>query len=668
MLSHPFFHRAALLSLLVVAATTSPAQVSTKLPVDVVTYHNDAAVTGQYLQETVLTPANVNFATFGKKFAAAVDGQVYAQPLYVAGLFIPGQGRHNTVFVATEHNSVYAFDADTGATLWQRSFLSSGTTLTVETVPYTDLPGQCQQITPELGITARPALDVAAGTLYVAPMTKETFVAASGGTNSTAYYQRLHALDITTGAEKANSPVTVEAAVPGTGDGGTTVTFVPLDFKERPGLVLLNGVVYTSWSSHCDVVPYHGWVIGYDATTLAQVNVYNVTANGQEASFWDGGAAPAVDAAGNLYIGAGNGTFDVQNDDGSLNPSGVDIGESFIRLSTTGNHLAAADWFTPYNKDYLNDHDLDTGSAGTVLYDVNGAHLMTSAGKEGRIYILNRDNLGHYTPNADTGAVQTIPAGADGIATGLFGCPAFFNSAVNGPTLYFASVSDHMRAFVLDPSTGKITGAANSQSVETFSYPGATPSISANAGASGVAWVLESGAVLHAYDADNLGTELYNSNQAASSRDALGSYVKFTTPVIAQGKVYAGTNDHLVVYGLLNPTAATNVTSQVKVRVESTSLNTTLIKQQIKIINRGASALTGPLSLVVDNLNKRFSLSNATGTTSLTTPRASFYINVSLPGGTLAPGASTTAKLKFAVLKHKTPTWTPRVLAGAGTR
>ena len=656
------------LSAALCTATVQAQTPTTALPVDVLTYHNDAAVTGQYPHETVLTPANVNASAFGKKFAAAVDGQVYAQPLYVAGLYIPGQDRHNVVFVVTEHDSVYAFDADTGATLWQRNFLSNGTAPRIETVPYTDLPGQCTQITPELGITATPALDVASGTLYVAAMTKETFFAAAGGTNAVSYYQRLHALDLGTGAEKANSPVAVEAAVPGTGDGGTTVTFIPLDFKERPGLVLLNGVVYTSWSSHCDVEPYHGWVIGYDAATLAQVNVYNVTPNGQEASFWDGGAAPAVDAAGNLYIGAGNGTFDVQNADGSLNPSGVDIGESFIRLSTTDNHLAAADWFTPYNKDYLNDHDLDTGSAGTILFDVNGAHLMTSAGKAGTIYILNRDNLGHFTPGADTGAVQTVPAGAGGITGGLFGCPAFFNSAAKGPTLYFSAVSDHLRAFVLDPATGKITGAASSQSAESFGYPGTVPSISANNGANGVLWALESGSVLRAYDADNLGTELYNSNQAANSRDALGSYVKFTTPIIAQGAVYAGTESQMVAYGLLTPTPAADVTAQVNVKVESTNLVSSLIKQKIVITNQGATPLTGPLSLVVDGLNKKFALANATGTTSTTTPRASFYLDIPLPGNTLAPGATAVAKLKFAATKRKTPGWTARVLAGSGRR
>ncbi len=652
--------RLAALSTLFAAVTTVSAT-----PVDVIRYHNDAAVTGQYPHETVLTPANVNAASFGKKFSSAVDGQVYAQPLYAAGLFIKGVGRRNVVFVCTEHDSVYAFDADTGATLWQRSFLDTGLGVTATSVPYTDLPGQCNQITPELGVTATPVLDLATGTLYVAAMTKETVVVPNAKPN---YYQRLHALDAASGAEKANSPVTVEAAVPGTGDGGTTVTFIPLDYKERPGLVLLNGVVYTSWSSHCDVEPYHGWVIGYDAATLAQVNVYNVTANGQEASFWDGGAALAVDAAGSLYIGAGNGTFDVQNTDGSSNAAGVDLGESFIRLSTTDNHLTAADWFTPYDKDNLNAKDLDTGSAGTVLYDVGGAHLATSAGKAGKIYILNRDNLGHFTPGADAGAVQTVGEGPAGLTGGLFGCPAFFQSAAKGPTLYFSGVDDHARAFVLDPVTGKLPAAATSVTTGIFRYPGAVPSISANGGVNGIAWMLENDAVLHAYDADNLGTELYNSSQAASSRDALGSYVKFTTPIITQGKVYVGTMDHLAAYGLLVPALAADATAQVKVKLHAANPTSGDIKQKVTLINTGTAPLAGPVSLVVDGLGKKFTVANATGTTSQTSPRASFYLDAVPAGGTLAAGASVTVKLKFASVKHNAPVFTPRVLAGAGVK
>ena len=257
----PASRRLALLLSLPAAAllTTVPAlaQVDVPLPIDVVTYHGDPAITGQYPHETLLTPANVNYGAFGLKFSSPVDGIVNAQPLYAGGVFIQGKGRHNVVFVATEHDSVYAFDAEAAGLLWHRSFLSTASGTTVSSVPNTEVPAQCGQVKPELGITATPVLDPAAGTLYVVAMTKE--VTTVNGTSSTSYYHRLHALDISTGNERANSPVTVEAAVTGTGDGGTTVTFVPLNHKARPGLVLSNGVVYTSWGSHCDVRPYHGW-------------------------------------------------------------------------------------------------------------------------------------------------------------------------------------------------------------------------------------------------------------------------------------------------------------------------------------------------------------------------------------------------------------------------
>ncbi len=629
-------------------------------PINVTTYHNDDARTGQYLHETQLSPATVSAATFGKRFAAAVDGQVYAQPLYVAGVSIKGQGRHNVVFVVTEHDSVYAFDADTGAALWQTSFLTTDLPDTViSSVPYTELPGQCQQITPELGITATPALDTTTGTLYVVAMTRESTGVLNPSVN---YFQRLHALDITTGSEQANSPVEIEAVVPGTGDGGTQDVFVPLDYKERPGLVLSGGLIYTFWSSHCDVEPYQGWVMSYDATTLVQKSVYNVVTNGQEASFWDGGAAPGLDASGNLYLGAGNGTFDAQNADGSLNPGGVDLGESFIRLSTGNGVLVATDWFTPFNKDYLNDNDLDTGSAGVVLYDVNGNHLLTSAGKEGRIYVLNRDNLGHYSPNADTGAYQTIPKGVNGIISGLFGCPAFFNSSAHGPTLYFSSIDDHPKAFVLD-AAGRLPAASTSQAATVFGYPGAVPSISANDGADGIAWMLQDTSTLHAFDADNLGTELFNSDQNAT-RDALGSYVKFTTPIITQGRVYVGTNDHLVAYGLLSPAAAEDVTSQFTVTTGAVqpSKNDKHLVQDVTLTYHGTGAAPGSVSLVLDRLNRAASLYNADGTTTQAAPLASFYKTVTLADG------SATVRLKFDNAKNTRIVWTPRVLGSAGAR
>ncbi len=502
--------------------------------VSVLTYHNDLARTGQNLAETTLTPSNVNLKQFGKLFSNALDGQVYAQPLYMPGLAIPNQGTHNVVFVVTEHDSVYAFDADSASMpLWQLSFINPSAGVT--TVPYQNALN-CTQITPEIGITGTPVIDPASTTLYVVAMTMET----SGG--STAYVHRLHALDVTTGAERPGSPVVIQASVPGTGDRGTTVTFIPQNYKARPGLLLLDGVVYTSWSSHCDAGTYHGWIMGYDAKSLAQVTVYNVTPNGGQASFWASGAAPAVDADGNIYIVSGNGNFN--GDTG-----GPDLGESYIKLTASGG-LAVADYFTPYNQLQLNNQDLDTGSSGALLLpDSAGspthAHLLTSAGKEGRIYLLDRDNMGKFQAGSDSQIVQSLP----GAIGGMFSIPAYFNGSV-----YFSGANDNLKAYSI--ANAALSAKPTSQSATKFSGLGSVPSVSANGAASGIVWALESsgGGVLRAYDAGNLANELYDSSQN-KARDGLGSYVKYSTPTIANGKVYAGTANSLVVFGLIGPSA-----------------------------------------------------------------------------------------------------------------
>jgi uncharacterized protein (TIGR03437 family) len=517
--------------LLVLAALLSPAAAQ----VSVLTYHNDLARTGQNLAETTLTPANVNMRQFGKLFSYPVDGYVYAQPLYMPAVAIPGKGTHNVVFVATEHDSVYAFDADSGLStpLWQVSFLDSASGVT--TVPYQNV-FNCNQIVPEIGITGTPVIDAASGTLYVVAMTMEV----SGG--STNYAHRLHALDLTTGAERLGSPVLIQASVPGTGDKGTTVTFIPKNYKSRPGVLLLNGVVYTSWSSHCDASTYHGWLMGYDAQTLSQVSVYNNTPNGSQGSFWASGAAPAVDGQGNIYLDAGNGTFDADS-------GGSDLGESFIKLSTSGG-LSVIDYFAPFNQLDLNRRDVDTGSSGTLLLpDSAGSpahpHLLTSAGKEGRIYLLDRDNLGHFQDGSDSQIVQSLP----GAVGGLFSIPAYFNG-----TVYFSGAGDNLKAFPI--ANAALATTPSSQSATKFGGLGAVPSVSANGATNGIVWVLESSSngILRAYDAANLANELYDSGQNRA-RDALGSYVKFSTPTIANGKVYAGTQNSLAVFGLLGSPA-----------------------------------------------------------------------------------------------------------------
>ncbi len=499
-----------------------PALASLALFVNVLTYQYDTTRAGANTQETLLTPANVNASQFGKLFAHAVDGYIYGQPLYFAGVSIPGQGTHNVVFVATEHDSVYAFDADSGAApLWHVSFLSASVT----TVPASDTG--CDQIVPEIGITSTPVIDPEAGTIYVVAMTRE-----SGG-----YVHRLHALDVATGAERSGSPVVIEASVQGSGEGGSTVVFRARNYKQRPGLLLLHGVVYTLWSSHCDIGAYHGWVLGYDAQTLRQVAVYNSTPNGNEGSFWNGGAAPAADAAGNLYLVSGNGTFDFAS-------GGPDLGESFLKLSTAGG-LSVTDYFTPFNYEILNREDVDTGSSGVAfLGDEAGSsahpHLLAGAGKEGRVYLLDRDNLGHWNAGADSQIVQSLP----GVIGGLFGNPAYFNRR-----LYFCGSGNRLLAFPV--SDARMAAAPESQSSAVFGYPGCVPTISANGVANGVVWVIDPAGILRAYDSANLARELYDSNQNRA-RDALPAAVKFSVPAVANGKVFAGTQTALVVYGLLS--------------------------------------------------------------------------------------------------------------------
>lgn len=512
--------------LILAAALPLAAQVS------VLTYQYDNSRAGRNLREITLTSGNVNASQFGRLFSYPVDGLVYGQPLYLFNLNIPGKGVHNVVYVVTEHDSIYAFDADsnTGANstpLWQVSFLNTGAGVT--TVPAADVG--CDQISPEIGITSTPVIDPESGTIYLVAMTKEV----SG--SATTYVHRLHALDVATGAERPGSPVVAQATYPGTGEGGTTLVFRARSYKQRPGLLLLNGVIYTAWSSHCDIGPYHGWLIAYDARTLQQVAVYNNTPNGVEGSFWAGGAAPAADAAGNIYVVAGNGTFD------QASPV-PDLGESYIKLSTASG-LSVADYFAPFNFDQLNRDDVDVGSAGVALLpDETGSalhpHLLVGAGKEGRIYLLDRDNLGKVRAGADSQIVQSI-SGATG---GVFGNPAYHNN-----TVYFCGSNDAMKAFPI--SQGRLA-SASSQSPTIFNFPACVPTISASGASSpGVVWIIAIAGALHAYDSNNLANELYHSNQNLA-RDALGAAVKFSVPTVANGKVYAGTQNSLAVYGLLH--------------------------------------------------------------------------------------------------------------------
>ena len=502
---------------------------------NVTTYHNDNARSGQNLAETILTPGNVNSSTFGKLFVIAVDGRVDAQPLYLAQMTIPGQGTHNVLYVATEHDSVYGFDADTGARLWQVSMLAAGET------PSDD--HGCGQITPEIGVTATPVIDPKAGphgTIYLVAMSKD------GAGN---YHQRLHALDATTGAEQFQGPQNIQASFPGTGDNssGGKVVFAPGQYAERAALLLLNGVVYTAWTSHCDFRPYTGWIMGFDQSSLAEVSVLNLTPNGNEGSVWMSGAGPAADSSGNILLLEANGTFDTTLDANGF-PGQGDFGNAFLKLSTANQRLAVADYFEVFNQAVENDSDQDLGSGGAlVLPDLTDSlghtrHLALGAGKDANIYVVDRDAMGKFNSGKNN-IYQEIQGALSG---GVFSMPAYFNN-----TVYYGAVGDNIKAFAL--SSAQLESSPSSHTGNSFPYPGATPSISANRTSNAILWAAENGsaALLHAYDATNLAHELYNSSQASGGRDQVGAGNKFITPMITNGKVYLGTTNGVGVFGLL---------------------------------------------------------------------------------------------------------------------
>jgi len=492
---------------------------------DVLTYHADIARTGQALNETALTPANVTASTFGKVGLFNVDGKVDAQPLYVGSLAIAG-GTHNVLYVATEHDSVFALDADNGATLWQTRTLKTGET------PSDDRG--CGQITQEIGITSTPVIDRARGangTIYVVAMSKD-----AGGN----YHQRMHALDLATGAELLNGPTEITATYPA---ANGQVVFAPSLYAERAGLLLLGGVVYTTWTSHCDAGTYTGWVMGYGADTLQQTSVLNITPNGSGGAIWMAGAGPASDGS-SIYLLDGNGTFDTTLDSNGF-PNLRNFGNGFLKLGTAGN-LAVADYFAMSNVVEEARDDIDLGSGGALvlpdLMDANGnvQHLTLGAGKDNIIYVLNRDSMGRFNASGNK-IYQEI---ASQLVGGEFGMPAYFNGRV-----YFGSVGDHLKAFTV--TNAKLSTTPTAQTTMTFDYPGTTPSVSANGSANGIVWAAENGnvAALHAFDPVSL-NELYNSNQMGA-RDQFGAGNKFITPMIANGKVYVGTTSGVAVFGLL---------------------------------------------------------------------------------------------------------------------
>jgi len=500
-------------------------------PLNVLTYHNDIMRTGLMPLETTLTPANVNSTNFGKVNFLTTDGKIDAEPLYASNVLINGVSR-NVLYVVSEHDTIYAFDADSGTQLWTATALLQGEN------PSEAVNG-CSQISPQIGITNTPVIDRNRGAIY--------FVAMSKDSNS-AYHQRLHALDITTGAELFGGPVEIQAKYPGNGDNHQNgfVVFDPKQYAERTGLLELSSKIYLAFTSHCDIRPYTGWMMQYDASNLQQLSVLNFTPNAYGGAIWQAGAGIAADTDGYIYFLDANGVFDTTLD-GNGFPINGDYGNAMVKVSSTG-ALAVEDYFNTYNTVQQSNADIDLGSGGAlVLPDVSVSlgkkvHLVIGAGKDGNIYVADRDNMGKWNPNNNNNLYQQI-TGA--LPSGAWSMPAYFYN-----TVYFGGVGDHIKAFPI--VNGKLATSPKSQTSNTFGYPGTTPSISANFSQSGIVWAVENGstAVLHAYNALDLTQELYNSNQQGS-RDHFGAGNKFITPMIANGRIYIGTPTGVAVFGLL---------------------------------------------------------------------------------------------------------------------
>ena len=516
-------------------ATTPPPPV-TPAPASITTYHYDVMRTGANPNETTLTPSNVNPSTFGKLASFDVDGQIYGQPLYLPNVSIGGAGR-NVVFVATEHDSVYAFDADAKTTtpLWHVSFINPGAGVTTvnSTTDFQKFGVIYDDIYPEIGITSTPVIDTSTGTIYVVAKTKE----------SGKFVQRLHALDITTGAEKFGGPTVIQASIPGRGvvnDGNGNIVFDPLVANQRSALLLLNGKIWLTFASHGDFDPFLGWILIYDAQTLKQVVAFAPTPDGAGGGIWETGNGPAVDSAGNVYVGVGNGDY-------TAGSGGRDYGDSFLKLTLSGSTLQVADWFTPFNFQDLNNMDHDIGSGGPILLPdqpSSPAHLLVGGSKAGQLYVVNRDTMGHNHASDNSQAVQVVT-----LPGGLFGNPAVWTNH-----LYIQSLKSPLQCYTIN--AGQL--AAPSQASEVFSYPGASPTVSSNGSSNGIVWTIDASnwdngpAVLHAYDATDCAKELYNSAQASGGRDtAGGTAVKFSVPTVMNGKVYVSGGGKLTVYGLL---------------------------------------------------------------------------------------------------------------------
>lgn len=550
----------------------------TDLP-GVLTYHNDQARDGVNSREFALSSLTLTTATFGKLFSCPVDGAIYTQPLWLKGVSIAG-GTHNVIFVATQHDSAFLFDADASPcmTYWQVNLLDTlhGGTSGETPVNWNDV-GYCYgDIYPEVGVTGTPVIDSSSKTIYLVSAS-ESDPTNSGNCDGTSgnFYHRLHALDLGTGSEKFNAPVTIAASVPGSGAGSINgvVYFTSQLEHNRSALAEYGGKIYVSFSAHEDATPYHGWVLAYKASNVQQqVAVFNTTPNGADGGIWAGGGAPAIDSGGDVYVSTGNGVFDELPP-----PPNNDYGDTILRLhnaagaTLNGVNLDIAGYFTPYNQGTLSRYDTDLGSGGVVLFpNQTGSgpqHLLTEVGKEGVVYLIDRDNMGQYNSNNNSQIVQSF----DGPAYGQWGVPALWHN-----NLYTGGQYDTVRQFSFNASTELFTTNVASQSPESFGYPGTTPSVSAQSGAHAVVWAIDASlygyanpnvgincsvvplppacsgpAIIRAYNANNLSQEYWNSSQAPNNRDQAGNAVKFVPPTIANGKVYIGTRTEVDVYGLL---------------------------------------------------------------------------------------------------------------------
>ena len=601
------------------------AQVLAGAQVNVVTYHYDNGRTGANLNETLLTPANVNSSQFGKLFSQSVDGIVAGQPLYLSNVTIPGKGVHNVVYVATQHDSVYAFDADSNqggnaSPLWQVSFVDPAAGIT--TIP-ASIAG-CSTTTKftEIGVVSTPVIDPNTGTLYVVAKTME----------NGAFVYHLHALDGATGQEKFNGPVVISASF--TANNGQVVKFVDKGQMNRPGLLLANGNVYASFGSNGCNSSSHGWVIGYDAGTLQPSGAYTTSPNQHLAGIWHSGQGPAADSSGNIYVSTTEAPFDADT-------GGQDFGMSVIKITQGPGTLRETDYFTPFNQAYLSSKDLDLSACGVMaLPDQPGphSHLLIASGKEGTIYVLDRDNMGQYNPSADSQIVQEVR----GVIGAMFSSPVMWNNMV-----YFAGDASPIMAFQLN--NGQLSTPPVAQSIK---LPGGyTPSISANGNQNGVFWVIDGG-LLYALDATTLNI-LYKSNQAGT-RDTLPTVSHFATEIVANGKLYVGTRQSVEVYGLLpalktaagnnqSATVATALAAPLQVQTFDPYSGTPFSGVTVNFSDGGKGGIFGSPTAVTDNTGlagTTYTLPQKAGTWTITASSTgygqAFFSATATPGSAAA--------------------------------